>query len=506
MPSLEWLDRLGVPSIYLWIGFVLVTLLAYPTYFAIYNLYFHPLRKFPGPILARSSYIWYAKHWIGGRWPHALSDLHERYGQVVRIAPDELAFSSAQSWRDIYGHSVKGKKYFRKTDWYAGVGDLPNSISTEPDPQKHSAMRRVLANAFSNSVLKGQADVINKYLDMFVSQIKKHDNPNGIPVEEWFNWLTFDIIGDLTFHESFGAVENARTHFWIHLIINGNFIRSLYPIFQKIPISRLFMKWIIPNMDEIREQRREHIAHTNSKAMKRAKRDDVVQKDFFSFLLGKEGADKSEMFLTAQAHTLIIAGSETTAVTLTAMVSFLLRYPDKMKILIDEVRGAFTDASQINVEGTLPLEYLFAVIEETLRILPPVPFGLPRTCPGAVIDGHVVPEGTIVSVSPYTASHDVRYWHDPEGWHPERWLPADHPLYSPLFDQDNKEASRPFSTGPRVCLGVNLAYIELRMTLARLLFEFDMELISKPVDWNTELEFFQFWKKVETRVKFTSLH
>ena len=115
-------------------------------------------------------------------------------GQVVRVAPDELAFSSAQSWRDIYGHSVKGKNYFHKTDWYAGVGDLPSSISTEPDPQKHGAMRRNLASAFSNSTLKTQADVIMGFLDLFVSQIKKYDKGEGIPVEEWFNWLTFDIV------------------------------------------------------------------------------------------------------------------------------------------------------------------------------------------------------------------------------------------------------------------------------------------------------------------------
>lgn len=115
-------------------------------------------------------------------------------GHVVRIAPDELAFSSAQSWRDIYGHAVKGKKYFRKTEWYTGVGDMPPSISTEPDPAKHSQMRRTLANAFSNSTLKGQATVINRYLDLFVSQINKHNGTTGICVEEWFNWLTFDIV------------------------------------------------------------------------------------------------------------------------------------------------------------------------------------------------------------------------------------------------------------------------------------------------------------------------
>ncbi|KAM3065601.1 Cytochrome P450 monooxygenase boa3 [Clarireedia jacksonii] len=486
------------------VGVAILIPVAYLAYWGIYNAYFHPLSKFPGPLLARSSYLWYARNWISGRWPHALSDIHKKYGHVVRIAPDELAFSSAQSWRDIYGHSVKGKKYFRKTDWYAGVGDLPNSISTEPDPRIHGAMRRVLANAFSNSVLKTQADVITRFLDMFVAQIKVHDQGEGIRVDEWFNWLTFDIIGDLTFHESFGAVENARPHFWISWIINGNFIRSLYPLFQKIPISRIFMRWIVPNMEDIREQRRQHIAYTKAKALKRASRNDVTTKDFFSFLLEKEDADKSDMFLTAQAHTLIIAGSETTAVTLTAMLAYLLRYPDKLRILNEEVRRAFTSKDQIDADGTLPLQYLFAVIEETLRILPPVPFGLPRTCPGATIDGHVVPAGAIVSVSPYTASHDPQYWHDPEGWHPERWLEPEHPLHNPVFDMDNKEASRPFSTGPRVCLGVNLAYIELRMTLARLLWEFDIELLSKPIDWNTEVKFFQFWKKGETRVKFTS--
>lgn len=216
-----------------------------------------------------------------------------------------------------------------------------------------------------------------------------------------------------------------------------------------MPILKLFIRWIVPNIEEIREQRKEHVAYTRAKAMARVGRR-VEQKDFFSFMLEKEGVDKSEMFLTAQAHTLIIAGSETTAVTLTAMLSFLLRYPEKLDILNKEIRSVFTDPSQIDADGTLPLQYLFAVIEETLRILPPVPFGLPRTCPGSIIDGHVIPAGTIVSTSPYTASHDDKYWHDPEGWYPERWLPADHPLYDPVFDNDNKEASKPFSTGPRV--------------------------------------------------------
>jgi hypothetical protein len=66
----------------------------YVLYKVIYNVYFHPLARYPGPRLAAISNIYYARHWPGGRWPFILEELHEKYGEVVRYAPNDLSVSA----------------------------------------------------------------------------------------------------------------------------------------------------------------------------------------------------------------------------------------------------------------------------------------------------------------------------------------------------------------------------------------------------------------------------
>jgi hypothetical protein len=63
---------------------------SYALYKVVYNIYFHPLAKFPGPWFAVISNAWYAKNWPGGRWPFILEDLHKKYGPIVRYAPNDL--------------------------------------------------------------------------------------------------------------------------------------------------------------------------------------------------------------------------------------------------------------------------------------------------------------------------------------------------------------------------------------------------------------------------------
>lgn len=97
--------------------------------------------------------------------------------------------------------------------------------------------------------------------------------------------------------------------------------------------------------------------------------------------------------------------------------------------------------------------------------------GLPRVCPGATIDGYYVPSGTEVSVDNFVVSRDARNFPDPDEFHPERWIGEN--------TRSNKEASRPFSIGPRACLGINLAYPEARMILATMAYSYDWELVDK---------------------------
>jgi cytochrome P450 len=104
--------------------------------------------------------------------------------------------------------------------------------------------------------------------------------------------------------------------------------------------------------------------------------------------------------MISQANAFIVAGSETSTTLLSGLTYYLLKNPDILRNLQMEVRRAFQDPVSINSDSSSKLPYLFAIIEEGLRIFPPVAFGPPRISPGATVDGHYIPTG----VSPITPS------------------------------------------------------------------------------------------------------
>lgn len=170
------------------------------------------------------------------------------------------------------------------------------------------------------------------------------------------------------------------------------------------------------------------------------------QTDFLERMLAdrkEEGTLFSE--LEAQAEVLILAGSETTATALSGILYYLGRNAHVYKKLAQEIRTNFQSYENITGRSTDTLPYLKAVIEEGLRIYPPVPIGLPRVSPGEVVDGHYIPQGTIVHVSSWSATHSEENFHRPLDFIPERWLDPE--------CKDQKSASQPFILGSRVCLG-----------------------------------------------------
>lgn len=149
--------------------------------------------------------------------------------------------------------------------------------------------------------------------------------------------------------------------------------------------------------------------------------------------------------LQSQANLLVIAGSETTATGLSGTTYYLCRNRRVYDKLAREIREAFSDYSHINGRSTEALPYLKAVIEEGLRIYPPIPTGPPRVSPGETVDGHYVPKGTVLSVSGWSATHYENNFHRPFEFIPERWIDPN--------CKDEKTASQPFLLGSRVCLG-----------------------------------------------------
>lgn len=131
-------------------------------------------------------------------------------GPVVRVAPNELSFNTAQSWKDIYDKR-KGHSPFIKSDFYDGgnFAAEAHSIVSVRDPDEHAQMRRYLRDAFSDRSLREQEYLISQVIDHFIDRIgEEGGKPDGIDIVMWFNLTTFDIIGSLAFGQSFGGVSS----------------------------------------------------------------------------------------------------------------------------------------------------------------------------------------------------------------------------------------------------------------------------------------------------------
>ncbi|KAL8310456.1 hypothetical protein RB597_010337 [Gaeumannomyces tritici] len=135
-----------------------------------------------------------------------------------------------------------------------------------------------------------------------------------------------------------------------------------------------------------------------------------------------------------------------------------------------------------------PPQSLGVVLDEALRFGPPGPGAFPRVVPdgGRVVCGRFVPDGCAVGVHHLSASRSAGNFADPDAFRPERWLPS-HPRHAP-YASDDRTAAQPFSHGPRNCIGKNLAMAEIRIILARMVWNVDMRLHPDYVGWLAKQE------------------
>lgn len=186
----------------------------------VYNIWFHPLRRFPGPLHMRASRLGWAYSMVRGTLPYDIFKLHEQYGDIVRIAPNELVFTTTSSFQDIQGHRTKGLPEFSKSKWfYSPIPGRATEIISS-DREEHSMLRRTLAHGFSDKGLREQQPLITQYIDLLVQRLREHceDGRAELDMCAWYNYTTFDVIGDLAFGEPFGCLENSAPHPWVDFI------------------------------------------------------------------------------------------------------------------------------------------------------------------------------------------------------------------------------------------------------------------------------------------------
>lgn len=237
---------------------------------------------------------------------------------------------------------------------------------------------------------------------------------------------------------------------------------------------------------KIYAQRMEYMAYSKAQAAERTKIGlDADRKDFFYYLLNARDPETGKGFTTpelwGESNLLIIAGSDTTSTALAGAFFYLVHNPSKLEKLAEEIRATFSDVEEIHSSPTLnSCSYLRAVIDESMRLSPPVGGILPREVlhGGLKIGDMEIPEGTVVGTPHYALHHNPDYYPEPFSFIPERWIAGSSPEVPKESVTAAQSAFCPFSVGPRGCIGKGVAYVELMTSLARVVYTYEMRAVK----------------------------
>ncbi|KAL3419452.1 cytochrome P450 [Phlyctema vagabunda] len=447
-------------SLLIFAGFLL---LGAWTYRLATNILGH-LQDIPGPFINRLTNLPLKIQTLKGRRIYYVNSLHEKYGNTVRISPTEVAFTDLLSTREI--HRI-GSGYL-KSRWYADfTGESDESLISPGlfaviDPAAHAARRRLFARAFSYSSLVDWEPLLQYRTKLAISRIKE-DTQRGEGKADMLKWWTFfatDMIAELAFGESFHTLENRE---------KSAYSRDLEKIFlfsglqvELSPLTSVLKHLPIPSIQHWLKAKQRLVSYGTVAINKHRALSDrgEIHGTLFSKAAteDKSGIKLADADIEREASNLIVAGSDTTAITLTYLIWALLRpcHRHLKKRLQDEINSLPEDFTSIQAKE---LPFLSAVIQESLRLFGAAPGSLPRVVPqdGRTLNGYPLPGGTVVSTAAYTLHRNANIFRDPLKFDPERW-------FAP--SQDMKDAFMPFGGGSRICIGLHLAYMELSLATA----------------------------------------
>ncbi|KAL3475356.1 cytochrome P450 [Aspergillus californicus] len=429
---------------------ILLIILVYPLVRIIHNLYFHPLSNIQHP---RSS---------------VMGSLHEKYGPIIRVAPNGVTLAHPDAYTDIgEPRPEQNRRQFPKDPlWFTPALGHPDSLGS--------------AMTFAPRALRVQEPFVQKYVNLLVTQLQdlvKESKSSQVNMTPWFNYTTFDIFGDLGFGGLFDCLQHAKYHSWIAMLFDSFKAFGFFFAARQYPLIEFILVRCVP--PSMRKAQQDHYQQIVNKAQRRLSWE-LQRPDIMSPLIDENGAlklDAGELYSTFMVLT--IAGSETTATALTGTLNYLVHTPESLRHLETEIRK-FSSLEDITLDAVHNLQFLNAVLHEGLRLCSPVPWILPRLVPegGEVICGTWLPGGTFVSTKQYTLNRDPNLFHQSTTFLPERWSKSSTSNPTSCFFKDQRQVVQPFNVGPHACIGQALAWAEMRLVLAKLVFAFDFAVIE----------------------------
>ncbi|KAM0528412.1 hypothetical protein ACHAQF_001862 [Verticillium nonalfalfae] len=320
---------------------------------------------------------------------------------------------------------------------------------------------------FVRLALRDYEPRVRTYTNQLLSQIdaKKY---GAINVSKEFNLYSFDVMGNLAFGKNFGLIMSQKMHPAMELLqattaLSGMLMHMSWVVLfgRNIPLLTRHLKSFERWLDEQTRERMEN-------------EPDIP--DVFSWVLGDyrskvQPTKQDYIDLCGDSMLIVVAGSDTTATSLTCLFLQLTQNPAKCRKLQEEIDKYFADREGTDHASLAKLPYLQACIDESLRLYPPVPSGLQRVTPpgGIRVENTFIPGDTIVQVPSYTLYRDQRVFPRPDEFVPERWTSE------PELVKD-KGIFAPFSIGRYSCVGKQLGLMEIRTVTAELLRRYNVSL------------------------------
>ncbi|KAI1332885.1 cytochrome P450 [Xylariaceae sp. FL0255] len=459
----------------------------YFLYLVVYRFTFHPLANFPGPRLAAATH-WYEAyfelvHKGGARYAEKIRRMHDRYGPIVRINPDEISVRDAEFHDKLYA-APRSEARDRHPHFSATLGTTKGSFSTV-DHNLHKSRRGAYTHFWSSANVMAAEPLVRSMVNGLCDRIwiiKEEETK----LRTLFAAISFDTFYTWAFESSLGLLDDLQFAHEINqavevLVTSPPFYRifpSFMAVARKIPhsilshlsshvgnalklnamIVKTARSWALTHRGKP-QQEKEGIAGSRSRSL-------------FTVISNSSAPDeeKTAVRMSQEGVEMFMAAYTPGRVMMTGMY-YLHAYPHVLQKLRNELSQVNPDPSvdlSFSVINTLP--YLRAVLKEILRLTFPVGTRLPLLCREPIeFQGWSIPAQTGISVNHRDLLMDPEVFPKPLKFNPERWLDSEHPI-------DEKRYNIPFGKGARGCPSKEFATQFIQLTLATLVQRFDFEM------------------------------
>lgn len=256
-------------------------------------------------------------------------------------------------------------------------------MSNYLEVDQHRRLRRLFSPAFSDRALKAQETLFQKHADMLVAKLGEHaKTKDSFNMVDMFQFTTFDTMGDLTFGQPLGLLQNGKYSAWVQHVFDAVKVIPIAQIIQYYPIIDFLLQRFEPRF--ISEMKYNHFRHSADRVDKRL-RDGSENPDIWNLVISAQEKDRltlEEMYVNSEVF--MLSGSETTGMSMisfrgvdavitlitdfdgmtgtsmSGLTYFLLSNPEKLRKLVCEIRGSFSSTHDITFDNTAGLKYLNA--------------------------------------------------------------------------------------------------------------------------------------------------